>query len=367
MMRSMYSGVSGLRNHQTRMDVIGNNIANVNTSGYKKSRVVFQDTLYQNMRGGSSPTDARGGTNPMSIGLGMSVASIDQIHTPAPAAATNKATDLAIDGNGYFIVDNGGQKFYTRAGNFDFDKFGNMYSLANGYRVNGWMADKASDDGSGNWEIDTVKASQPIDISSFRSVAPQATTEMKFSGNLNSNLKKVSNPDSDTENVVITSKQIYDSLGNKHDVYFRYYKNPIEGEQEINYIDNDGNITTANIVANKWNCQVSFDPDFPAPPSGSGDLTNTKTIADVIYFDEKGNVPKTYTHTDGNTYSIIPPTNRLTVEMTNGASDIELDIDFSSLTQWETNSTAWAEHQDGYTMGNLTSYTIGIDGVIQGV
>ncbi|WP_054694427.1 flagellar basal body protein [Syntrophomonas palmitatica] len=81
MLRSMYSGVAGLRNHQTRMDVIGNNIANINTTGYKKSRVVFKDTLYQSMRGASAPSGNIGGTNPMGVGLGVTVASIDQIHT----------------------------------------------------------------------------------------------------------------------------------------------------------------------------------------------------------------------------------------------------------------------------------------------
>src|SRR5690606_31861868 len=120
----------------------GNNIANVNTAGYKKSRVVFKDTLYQNIRGASRPTDARGGTNPMGVGLGMTLASIDQIHTPSPTTVTNKLTDMAVDGNGYFLVNNGGERFYTRAGNFDFDKIGNLVMTSNGYYVQGWMADK---------------------------------------------------------------------------------------------------------------------------------------------------------------------------------------------------------------------------------
>ena len=99
----MYSGISGLRSHQTRMDVIGNNIANINTAGYKKSRVVFKDTLYQSLKPANRPIEGqRGGINPMKVGLGVSVASIDQIHTPSPTTSTNKMTDVAIDGNGYF-------------------------------------------------------------------------------------------------------------------------------------------------------------------------------------------------------------------------------------------------------------------------
>ena len=107
MMRSLFSGVSGLRNHQTRMDVIGNNIANVNTVGFKRSRVNFQDMLSQNFRSATRPQDNRGGTNPMQVGLGMSIASIDTIHTPGSAQNTGKETDLTIPGDGFFIVKNG--------------------------------------------------------------------------------------------------------------------------------------------------------------------------------------------------------------------------------------------------------------------
>ncbi len=185
MMRSMYSGVSGLRNHQTRMDVIGNNIANINTAGYKKSRVVFQDTLYQTMRGASRPDDSsgRGGTNPMGIGLGMSVSSIDQIHTGAPTTATNKLTDMGIDGNGYFIISDGKQEYYTRAGNFEFDTGGKLVN-SNGYNVIGWIS--TIDPVTGDWSMDTSPGRRiPINIASFKTCSPQATREMIFSGNLN--------------------------------------------------------------------------------------------------------------------------------------------------------------------------------------
>lgn len=347
MMRSMYAGVSGLKNHQTRMDVIGNNIANVNTTGYKKSRVVFKDTLYQTIRGASRPTDARGGTNPMGVGLGMTLSSIDQIHTPAPAATTNKITDMAVDGNGYFILDNGGQLFYTRAGNFDFDKMGNLVNTSNGYRVHGWMADKTQFTPTGNWVIDTVKATQPIDISSFKTIEPNATTEVRFSGNLNSNIPTVtgSPPVFTSDNTVITSKEIYDSLGNKHTIYFRFYKVGVTG-------------TPPNVVSD-WNCDVSFDPAFPNPAAGNsiGGGTQTVQITGVIKFDQNGNIITTPN----------PPVQNLTAVMTNGANNINFKVDFSQLTQWESKSTAWAEHQNGYSMGNLVSFTIGIDGTISGV
>lgn len=181
MMRSLYSGVSGLRNHQTRMDVIGNNIANVNTVGYKKSRVVFKDAFYQASRGASAATETRGGTNPMAVGLGMNIASIDQIHTPSATTTTNKTTDMAVDGNGYFIVNGGGKLYYTRAGAFDFDESGKLVSTANGYTVQGWNADD-------NFVLNPAGDTETIDISRFLDMPSRATTRMQLSGNLNAGL-----------------------------------------------------------------------------------------------------------------------------------------------------------------------------------
>lgn len=178
MMRSLYSGVSGLKNHQTRMDVIGNNIANVNTVGYKKSRVLFKDTFYQTIRGASAATTERGGTNAMSVGLGMNLSSIDQIHTPAATTTTNKTTDLAVDGNGYFIVSNGGKLYYTRAGAFDFDESGKLVSTSNGYTVQGWNADQ-------DFVLNASGDVSDIDISGFLDMPSRATTSMTLSGNLN--------------------------------------------------------------------------------------------------------------------------------------------------------------------------------------
>ena len=107
MMRSLYAGVSGLQNHQTRMDVIGNNISNVNTYGFKKGRVDFQDMISQQIAGSARPTDEVGGVNPKEVGLGMSVASIDTIFTQGNLQSTGVATDIAIQGNGFFVLKKG--------------------------------------------------------------------------------------------------------------------------------------------------------------------------------------------------------------------------------------------------------------------
>ncbi len=140
MMRSLYSGVTGLRNHQTKMDVIGNNIANVNTIGYKSSRVIFQDIYSQTIKPASTTGTGSGGTNPQQIGLGVQVATIDVLHTKSTPQYTGNSLDLSIEGDGYFIMSSDGQLSYTRAGNFYQDV--NHYLVdANGAYVQGFEVD----------------------------------------------------------------------------------------------------------------------------------------------------------------------------------------------------------------------------------
>jgi flagellar hook protein FlgE len=125
MLRSLYSGVAGLKNHQVRMDVIGNNIANVNTVGFKASRVVFKDIYSQTIKPASSPT-TMGGTNPQQIGLGVTVAAVDVLYTRTGAQYTGVPLDVSIEGDGFFVVSNGTNNFYTRAGNFKTDSDNNL-------------------------------------------------------------------------------------------------------------------------------------------------------------------------------------------------------------------------------------------------
>jgi len=140
MMRALFSGVAGLKNHQTRMDVIGNNIANVNTYGFKTSRVTFQDMLSQTIAGAAKPEENRGGVNPKQIGLGMTIASIDKIFTQGSLQTTGNQTDLAIQGDGFFVVSDGDKKYYTRAGTFGLDKNGTLVNPGNGLKVQGWKS-----------------------------------------------------------------------------------------------------------------------------------------------------------------------------------------------------------------------------------
>ncbi|MCL1976139.1 MAG: flagellar hook-basal body complex protein [Firmicutes bacterium] len=158
MMRSLYSAVSGLRNHQTRMDVIANNIANVNTVGYKTSRVVFQDIFSQTSRNASSSTGIIGGTNPIQIGLGITLSAIDVIQTESAFARTDRPLDFMIEGEGLFIIQTPTETLYTRAGNFYIDDQ-NYLVNSSGYFVKGYpnedIADALQSDANVGLELPT--------------------------------------------------------------------------------------------------------------------------------------------------------------------------------------------------------------------
>lgn len=197
MMRSMFSGVSSLRAHQLRMDVIGNNIANVNTVGYKSSSVTFAETFSQTLQGASSSTPARGGTNPMQVGLGTSVSSISVNHTRGSIQRTDVATDLMIDGSGFFMVTNdvnAQNKFYTRAGNFNVDELGFLVTT-DGLKV-----------------LDNNF--KPIQINQSDTVMAQATGKVVINGNLNFN-----------DTAYNTTIDLYSSLGSIRTVNVRFGQN----------------------------------------------------------------------------------------------------------------------------------------------
>ncbi|HEX3002563.1 MAG TPA: flagellar hook protein FlgE [Angustibacter sp.] len=176
MLRSLYSGISGLRANQTMMDVVGNNIANVNTAGFKTSNTVFQDTLSQLVQGASAPTGARGGTNPAQIGLGVRVAAITTNFNPGAAQSTGRSSDVMIQGDGFFVERSGNQQLFTRNGALSFDATGRLVGPDGGI-VQGWMADAAG-------AINTNGPVGDLSIPLASTLAPQATTTVNLSGNL---------------------------------------------------------------------------------------------------------------------------------------------------------------------------------------
>lgn len=328
MMRSMFSGVTGLRNHQVRMDVIGNNIANVNTVGFKKSRVVFQDTLSQTMRGASSPQGNRGGTNPMQVGLGMTIASIDTLHSPSSAESTGNMTDLAIEGEGYFMLGDGLDTYYTRAGNFDFDRNGTLINRANGLKVQGWQTD--------DYRVPDDKSPQDLgDIVVRKGMVMQAkaTDSAKFGKNLDDNepiftekYTETDDPHNDPtkteyDNYTIPFK-VYDSKGNGHTLTIGFRKTS----------------------ANNWDYRIYADRDNPNTTAGTGKL-------------EFG----------ANGYITNGAQGTFTLEPGNGASDLEdVPIDFSQVTQFAKETNIDLTNQSGYPAGILKEVTIDTAGVITG-
>jgi flagellar hook protein FlgE len=176
MLRSLFSGISGLRAHQQMMDVTGNNIANVNTTGYKSSQTVFQDTLSQMVNAAGAPQNQAGGTNPAQVGLGVRLASISANFGQGAAQTTGKSSDMMIQGDGFFVVKSGGEALYTRAGSFTFDANGSL-TTPNGQIVQGWSAD-----GTGN--VNTAGAPGDIKLPIGISLAPEETTRFTLTGNL---------------------------------------------------------------------------------------------------------------------------------------------------------------------------------------
>ncbi len=177
MMRSLYAAVSGLKGNQTYMDVIGNNIANVNTTGYKASNVTFQDMLSQTLQGASSPSGTQGGTNPMQVGLGVGVASISTNFTDGSTQSTGISTNLAISGDGFFVVGTPTNQMYTRSGDFTTDRQGNFVNSA-GYRVLGWQADASG-------VVDTTQPISALQIPVGSTMAAKVSTTITLAGNLN--------------------------------------------------------------------------------------------------------------------------------------------------------------------------------------
>jgi flagellar hook protein FlgE len=176
MLRSLFSGISGLRSHQTMLDVTGNNIANVNTTGFKSSQTQFQDTLSQVVQNAGGAQAGTGGTNPAQVGLGVRVAGITTNFTQGASQMTGRSTDMMIQGDGFFVVRKGAETYYTRAGSFDFDSTGQMVLPGEGALVQGWAAV--------NGVIDTNGPLTDLRVPAGALMAAVATTKATYEGNL---------------------------------------------------------------------------------------------------------------------------------------------------------------------------------------
>ncbi len=367
MMRSMFSAVSGLRAHQTRMDVIGNNIANVNTVGFKGSRVTFQEVFSQTLRGAGSPQGGKGGTNPQQVGLGINVASMDTFHIRGAVERTDYNTDLMVNGDGFFIVaddPNFLNRSYSRAGNFALDQAGNLVT-AEGYRVLGYMADQNG----------VLKSSlEGLQISKATSFDAKVTEKVGFEGNLNSETKVslaanvIATDDTDTDAVYLqktlpngkiayeinpafedsiareTTFETYDNLGGIHRIKQVFVKIQEDNgnsrfQVETFYLHKDGSMTLAT-----------------NPAAGDDEFGSTLANPAIIEFNSNGRLVA------GGQMNLQIPGG-----LTNGAGIVSFEINHNKITMFANTSTASATSVDGFKQGTLDDFTIASTGEVMGV
>jgi flagellar hook protein FlgE len=365
MMRSLFSGVSGLQNHQTRMDVIGNNLANVNTTGFKRNRVNFQDILYQQLQGAAHPTEELGGVNPKEVGLGMSIASIDTIHIQGTLQTTGVGTDLAISGTGFFVLDDAGKALYTRAGAFSIDEEGTMVNPANGMKVQGWMAREVD----GVQYIDVSRQTEDLIIPVGSKDPARATTNVLFACNLDKRIPEI--PADPTglqvrQGTWATAIKIFDTFGQEHILQVEFTRVP--GTQ------------------NSWNASVAVDPEFETPTNTAVGLGEEAPAAGgpgsfVVNFSNNGTLLSAedgagnVSGANGRVLMNVAYDVQIADPNEDGAPTrqvFQLDLGAvggftNSITQYSESSSSKAVVQDGRTMGYLDNFKIDQSGVITGI
>jgi flagellar hook protein FlgE len=337
MLRSLFAGVSGLRNHQVRMDVIGNNISNVNTVAFKAGRVTFKEGFAQLLQGASRPPGDQGGTNPVQVGLGMQIGSIDTMFSQGNLESTGLNTDLAIQGDSFFTVSKGDQKFFTRSGNFQLDADGRLVSPTNGFVVQGKMAiNGVFQDGI-----------QDIVLPFGQKTAAKATSTMNLQGILNASatvfddgLGGAGNIDSavdralpqNANSYVETSITAYDSLGTAQDVKVVAWKT---GANQWSWKLDPSNLTLTN-------------PPVPTP-----------TTPQAINFKSDGTIDMATSNFPNITFTPADGADPMSIAINPG-------VGLNGLTTFATNSTAVLRDQNGYTAGTLQNFTIDRKGTITG-
>lgn len=344
MMRSLFSGVSGLKSHQVRMDIIGNNIANVNTVGYKSSKMSFSEIYSQTVRGAGASAGGIGGTNPQQIGLGVTVGSIDVNHSKGSIQRTDSATDIMVDGNGFFVLSNdvnAQNRFFTRAGNFSLDNLGFLVA-PNGFKVLGT-------DG------------KPVQINKSDSKGATASTKMQLSGNINT-----SDPS------YTTTLKVYDSLGSTHtvSVNFGAIAATTAAPVAIDILDPKYNAAAVPAQTSNYSYRkISF--------TVGGTTVPTAPATDLyVKFNDSGDAVKL------TSLSALAPPTEAAASITNftldvaGGQTITIPVNdniFKDSTgkvllhQYAQTTDAKSVALDGNSSGALNSFSISADGKVMGV
>jgi flagellar hook protein FlgE len=302
---AMNSAVSGLRAHQLMLDVTGNNIANVNTPGYKVGRTTFADVLSQTLAGATRPTGTTGGTDPKQVGLGVRVGGVTNLFTQGGLLVTNRPTDLAIQGEGFFVLNSGNGFVYTRAGTFEVDADGYLVDSVTGYRVQG-------------------TAQGDIQIFAGASALPRATQQAAFSGNLDSAAAAGS--------VYTTTLGIFDSLGTPHELGLSFTKSAAAGEY----------VYAVTVPATESTLRIAA--------GGSGRIS----------FDENGAL------IGGASAALVLDFSNGAASGQNVLLDFGTSANGARVTGVASPSTLAQATQDGYGPGTLQSFSIGANGSING-
>jgi flagellar hook protein FlgE len=314
-MSTFSTAITGLKAYQTDLGVIGNNIANANTTGYKASRAQFSDLLVQTLEGASAPTGTTGGTDPLQIGAGVIVGGVLNIMTQGAIEPTGRSSDIAIQGEGFYTLSNGEGQIYTRVGSFELDADGNLVDSGTGFKVQGINGDITIPLGSN---------------------AATPTTQVQLAGNLNANAVDDLGTTSVDERVLDTSFFIIDSLGGKHSLGVTFTP-----------------ATSANTGV--WNYAVA------AAASGTGE-TGTMGVgaSGTITFSSGGSIGTiTGPGSAGGVFTFDPG---------NAAgSGQPFSIDFNDLTGFAAFSNVAMKQQDGVPPGALSSFNIGSDGKVNGI
>ena len=299
---SMNSAVSGLRAHQQMLDVVGNNIANVNTPGYKAGRTTFSDILSQTVAGATAPSASLGGTDPQQVGLGVRTGAITNLFTQGGILTTNKPTDLAIQGEGFFVLSDGSTNYFTRAGAFEVDAVGDLVDSVTGYRVQGAAGD--------------------INISPSATSPPVATSTATFVGNLD--------PTVATSSTYTATIAVNDSLGGSHNLTITFTKTATAGEFTYATTESD----SAMSITAGGSGTILF--------SGIGAITSGGTGSITLGFTNGASSGQVSTLDFGSASNTTP------------------------VTGFDSPSTLALDNQNGYASGTLQSFSIGTTGSING-
>jgi flagellar hook protein FlgE len=308
-MSTFNTAITGLKAFQTDIDVIGNNIANANTTGFKASRTEFADLLIQTLEEATAPSGTTGGTNPLQIGAGTQVSAIMDLQTQGSVELTGRSSDLAIQGEGFFVLSDGTRTIYSRAGVFELDANGNLVDTATGMKVQGIKGD--------------------ISVPLGSSLPPVATTTVEMIGNLNANAVDDPTTTTQDETAVDTTFFVIDSLGGRNQVQVTFTKagSGASWNYEVNQITTDP--VSGSIATPLGSSGVTFSTDGTLAPG-----------------------------TSGGPFAFTP---------TNGASGVAFSIDFSAMTGFAASSSAAMKRQNGSTAGNLISFAVGRDGTVTGI